>query len=448
MANFITTSVSWAGKETLDYLITPMFLGTSPLATYGIDIKTQVKDKELLNYFNPVAKMTKAASPGFTGATGATYSQRTLNVYKMKAEMETDGTVFFNTVFGQIQTPGNWNDLSSSEQSKLLMNILTELFIEGFRSDIFRQFWLNDTNKSVVTSGVDTGVADTNYNAYQGMWPKLMANCATSPSATQIKRIAVSDGAVAQVQTLAESVDASGTANILIDGVNYLATRNTNATQTFTDFKATHGAALTLKGYTLSGTSTLIITANNVGRPFAAVTVTSVSGTWMATVAATTANTAPAALAAGEAHATLLALWNGAPAELKAIDKKQKAFYVGDLVYQNMMEYLESTGWTIPGYTNLMDGFNNLQYRGIPVILVGWDYHLDADFAHVAGSLWAYPHRIIYSAMNNLFLGIDGTNEFNSFDFWFNKDLEMNRWRAKIIMGPEYKHPKLIAIAY
>jgi hypothetical protein len=46
MANFITTSVNWSGKETLDYLITPMFLGGDPLNTYGIAIKTGVKDKE------------------------------------------------------------------------------------------------------------------------------------------------------------------------------------------------------------------------------------------------------------------------------------------------------------------------------------------------------------------------------------------------------------------
>jgi hypothetical protein len=55
---------------------------------------------------------------------------------------------------------------------------------------------------------------------------------------------------------------------------------------------------------------------------------------------------------------------------------------------------------------------------------------------------------VIYSAYDNLILGIDGANEFNSYDFWFNKDLEMNRWRAKLIMGVQYAHNKLLCVAY
>ncbi len=120
MANFITTSVSWAGKETFDYLIKPMFVGKSPLETEGIRVMPNVQDKQLLNYFNPVAKMLKAAAVGFSGSTGATYTQRTLEVYKLKAEQETDATVFYNTVFGQLLAKGNWNDLSVSDKTGMI----------------------------------------------------------------------------------------------------------------------------------------------------------------------------------------------------------------------------------------------------------------------------------------------------------------------------------------
>jgi hypothetical protein len=449
MANFITTSVSWAGKETFDYLIKPMFVGKSPLETEGIRVMPNVQDKQLLNYFNPVAKMLKAAAVGFSGSTGATYTQRTLEVYKLKAEQETDATVFYNTVFGQLLAKGNWNDLSVSDKAAMLQKVLTEMFMMGLASDVYRQAWLADTVKEGVTSSVQNGVADTAYNMYDGFWKLIMNNAATSPSATQIKRIAVTDGAVAQVQTLTQSVDAAGTANINIDGVNYLATRDTNATTTFDNFRTAYSTALAARGYALSGTSTLIVTATVVGRPMQTITVTSVSGTWMATVAATTANTAPSALSAGEAHTILTSLWTGAPKELKQIPKNMKAFYVGDLVYENLIAYLESTGWTTAGYQNIVNGTQEiLTFRGIPVINIGWDYHLDADFAHVSTELWAYPHRVIYSAYDNLILGIDGANEFNSYDFWFNKDLEMNRWRAKLIMGVQYAHNKLLCVAY
>jgi len=449
MANFITTSVSWAGKETFDYLIKPMFVGKSPLETEGIRVMPNVQDKQLLNYFNPVAKMLKAAAVGFTGSTGATYTQRTLEVYKLKAEQETDATVFYNTVFGQLLAKGNWNDLSVSDKAAMLQKVLTEMFMMGLASDVYRQAWLADTAKEGVTSSVQNGVADTAYNMYDGFWKLIMNNAATSPSATQIKRIAVTDGAVAQVQTVTMSVDASGSGNINIDGVDYLSTRDTNALTTFNAFRTAYATALTARGYSLSGTTTLIVTANIVGRPMQAITFTSVSGTYACTIAATTANTAPTALAAGEAHTILTSLWTGAPKELKQIPKNMKAFYVGDLVYENLIAYLESTGWTTAGYQNIVNGTQEiLTFRGIPVINIGWDYHLDADFAHVSTELWAYPHRVIYSAYDNLILGIDGANEFNSYDFWFNKDLEMNRWRAKLIMGVQYAHPKLMAVAY
>lgn len=448
MANFITTSVSWAGKENFDYMIKPMFVGKSPLETEGIRILPNVQDKQLLNYFSPIAKLLKAYAVGFTGVGGSVYSQRTLNVYKMKAESQDDATVFFNTVYGQLLKKGNWNELSPAGQEAELYTILTGLFMQGINSDVFRQFWLSQTVKSVVTSGVDTGVADMDYNAYDGIWKKIFANAATSPSATQIKRCAVNDGAVAQVQTLTQSVDASGTANILIDGVNYLATRDTDATTTFNNFRTLYAAALLLRSLVLTGTSTLIVTSAIPGRPFNAITVTSVTGTWMATVAATTANTAPTALGAGESVDILQDLWANCPAVLKQVPKNQKAFYVGDLVYDNYMEYFEDKSSTEFAIRAIIDGQEYLAFRGIPLIKIGWDYHLDADFAHVAGSLWAYPHRVIYSALDNMILGIDGMNDFNSFEFWFNKDVEQNRMRFKCIMGPEYAHNQLMAAAY
>jgi hypothetical protein len=134
---------------------------------------------------------------------------------------------------------------------------------------------------------------------------------------------------------------------------------------------------------------------------------------------------------------------------LKQIPKNKKAFYVGDLVYENLIAYLENTGWGESAYRNITNGTEEiLHFRGIPILNMGWDNHLDADFAHVSTELWAYPHRVIYSAYDNLILGIDGANEFNSYDFWFNKDLEMNRWRAKLIMGVQYVHNQLMAVAY
>lgn len=450
MANFITTSVSWAGKETFDYLIKPMFVGKSPLETEGIRVMPNVQDKQLLNYFNPVAKMLKAASVGFSGSTGATYTQRTLEVYKLKAEQETDATVFYNTVFGQLLAKGNWNDLSVSDKAAMLQKVLTEMFMMGLASDVYRQAWLADTAKETVSSSVQSGTADTAYNMYDGFWKLIMNNAATAPSATQIKRIAVTDGAVAQVETVTATTGSSGNMIIDIGGVSYTQAYATSLDATCDAWRTTHAAALALRGITVGdgGSAAISFTSAVAGQPIP-VPAFNGSSNITGSVAHTTANTAPAALSAGEAHMILTSLWTGAPKELKQIPKNMKAFYVGDLVYENLIAYLESTGWTTAGYQNIVNGTQEiLTFRGIPVINIGWDYHLDADFAHVSTELWAYPHRVIYSAYDNLILGIDGANEFNSYDFWFNKDLEMNRWRAKLIMGVQYAHPKLMAVAY
>jgi hypothetical protein len=47
-----------------------------------------------------------------------------------------------------------------------------------------------------------------------------------------------------------------------------------------------------------------------------------------------------------------------------------------------------------------------------------------------------------------MILGVDGMNDFNATEIWFNKDLEQNRMRFKCIMGPEYAHNKLLSVAY
>jgi hypothetical protein len=122
---------------------------------------------------------------------------------------------------------------------------------------------------------------------------------------------------------------------------------------------------------------------------------------------------------------------------------------MSDLVYDNMVQYLESTSWAESAYKTIIAGLPDmLTFRGIPIINVGWDYHLDADFPHLTGSLHAYPHRVIYTALDNLILGIDSANEFNTTDFWYNKDEQENRFRSQFVMGPEYVHNQLLCVAF
>lgn len=447
-ATFITSSVSWGGKENFEYFLRPMFIGKSIFETQGIKIMQNVQSGQKLNYFGTASKLLKAYVKGFNAVSGAAYTQRTLSVSRMKAEAADDATDFFNTVYEQLLAKGDWNDLSKSGQAQLLKKVIAQIYINAIASDTFRQFWLNNANKSIVTSGVDTGVTDPDYNVYDGMWQMIFENAATSPSDTQIQRVAVSDGAVAQVDTVTLT-GSSGTCNITINGVTYLATFVTSLTATTAAFVTSHAAALLLRDITVtSSTDTLIFTANIAGQPNSAPTISAaITGNLTGTNAATTANTAPSALAAGEAEDIFLSLWTNCNKILKNTPKAEKVLIVNDLVLDNYIAYLEGLG-TEAANKLLVDGQEYYTYRGIKILPLGWDVHLEADFPHASGELYGYPHRVIYTALNNLILGIDSANDFNKTDMWFNKDEEENRFRTKLIMGCNYVHNELMAVAY
>jgi hypothetical protein len=442
MANFITTSITWAGKENLDYFLRPMFIGQTPWQTEGVRVIPNIQSSQKLNYFGAAAKILKAYTKGFTGATGAAYTQRTLTTVRMKAEASDDALEFYNTVFEQGLKTDDWNNLDGTQ----LKAIIVELYRNAVRSDIFRQFWLADTNKEQLTTGVINGTADTDYNAFDGMWKLLIANASTTPSDTQIQRIAISDGAVAQVNTFTFT-GTTGTANMVLAGKNYLFTFASSITASTTAFVATHAAAFLARGIVLTGTATAILTSAIPGQPIPTPAIGALTGDISGSNVATTANTAPAALAAGEAEATLVLLYAGADKVLKSVPNNEKVFLVSDLFLENYQSYLESLG-NVTSQFIIENGRPVYTFRGIKLVAPGWDLHLNADFPHVSGSLYGYPHRVIYTSLDNLVLGIDSLNQFNETKMWYNPDLEENRFRSKLVMGCQYVHNKLVALAY
>ena len=95
--------------------------------------------------------------------------------------------------------------------------------------------------------------------------------------------------AVAQVSTVSVT-GTVGTANVNVNGTDYLATFNTNLTTTNTDFLTAHAAAI-LAAFNIVVTASvadLIFTANDTGKVFT-VTITNVVTDLAGTVAATTA---------------------------------------------------------------------------------------------------------------------------------------------------------------
>lgn len=442
MANFITTSITWAGKENMDYFLRPMFIGQSPWETQGVRVIPNVQSSLKLNYFGAAQKILKAYAKGFSGATGTTYTQRTLTVVRMKAEAADDALEFYQTVFEQGLKKGDWNDLTATQ----LKEVIVELYRNAVKSDVFRQFWLADAYKETVSSGVISGTADADYNAFTGIWKLLFNNASTTPSDTQIFRYAVTDGAVKQKNTFTFT-GTNGTANMVLGGVNYLFTFSGSITTSTTAFVALHAAAMLLRGIVLTGTATAILESAIDGQPIPTPAIGALTGDISGSNSATTANTPPSALAAGESEDIFLGLTTGADKVLKSIPNNQKVLLVSDLVLENYMAYLEGLG-NIRSQLLLEDGKEFYTYRGIKIIAPGWDTALNADFPHAAGYLYAYPHRVIYTTIDNLVLGVDSMSSYNETQMWYNKDAEENRFRCKLVIGAQYVHNKLVAVAY
>ena len=451
MANFITTSVTWEGKNMFDALLKEQFIGKSPLATQGVKVMPNVQSTTKLNLFGAPNKIAKAYQKGFNPANGTTYTQRSVEVVQMKAEMAQDANEFYQTVYEQIQGKGvEWNDV---EKAKLLNDIITSTFLEAFNADLFRNFWLNDTSKETVTGGTYSGVADTDYNMYDGMWKKIIDDSALVPSASQIQLFDYSASSVAQVDTVSVT-GTSGTANVTFNGIDYLATFDTDLTTTAANFVTSHAASLLLRGVIVtSSVADIIFTSAIPGQPFDIVAIANVTGDLAGTRAATTANTSPSALASGAAKAQLKTMYTDSPAELRAYPNDKKVFLVDGYTYENYLTTLESTGsageFSVESGRNaLINGQPVLKFRGIPVINMDWDVNLNADFPKASGELPARPYRIIYTAVNNLVMAIDAMSDQSKFEHWFNKDEQENRFRMQYRSGAQYVWNNIMSVSY
>ena len=447
MANFITKAGTWAGKEVLEYFLKPLFIGENPLQ-HGIRVIPNVQSTMKLNYFPAINKLLKAYAKGFTGTNFGAHTQRTLTVVRMKAEASQDAMEFYQTVFETVLNKGiDWNDITGT----ILEDVVLELFRAAVESDTYRMFWLADTYKETLSSttyGNYTGTADTNYNAFTGIWKLIIGLAATTPTSSQIKKVAVADGAVAQVATVTLSSGTSANLVLSINGILYTTAYLTSYTVTAAAFVTDHAAALLLRGITCTSSGAdVILTSSIVGQPFTAPTFASAS-TIGGSVAATTANTAPSALAADEALGYFKSMYEAQPAVLRNIPDEQKRIYADKRVVDNYIESLEDSGtYTDMGKTMLVNGIKRLTYRGIPIIDHNWAEYLD-DFPHATGTLPAYPHRALLTVPQNLVIGIDAADEWAQMDLWFNKDEQENRMRMQLKMGANFVHNELMVVMF
>lgn len=435
MANLITHSLTFSKESLTEFFLDPLFIQNDIKEI--ISIRTDIQGSEKLDFISSLSKITKGYAQGtsFTSSTGVTVTQKTLTVALMKAEVKQAGSAFFNWVKEAGLKKGvDWDNIEGTIFEEIVMDV----FMNALKADLQRQIFLGDLLKEVGTSGA----ADPDYNEYDGLWTRIIADFAsvTIPAA---QRVTLSNAAVAQVDT-ATLTGTAGTANIAVNGVNYLATFATDLTTTATNFVTSHAATILAREHGIvvtSATTTIIFTAGTAGRPQVVGNPANVSGNLAGSTAATTANTAPAALAADEAKDAFTNMYKAMPPEMKEFLPQLK-FMVTDSMYENYRESLESDG-TEFAHAKLVDGQPVLFYRGIEIINRNeWDEHIATDF------IGYFVHRALLTIPENLVFGTDLDGAETMAEMFYDRINQENIFRTQYKAGTQYIHTNYIVAAY
>ncbi len=185
MANLITHALSYSKEDAMKYFLQPLFVGNSALDYF--EIMTGVKSTQKLDKFGSYEKITLAEASGFAGATGAaSYTQRTISVARMEAEVEQAGGAFWNSIKGELlRTGNNKDDISGTK----IQGIVADIMMRGVKRDMERQLWFGHT--------ASAGASAAHYTPYNGIFTALQG----LPAA---QKLSIASGALAANAAQAE----------------------------------------------------------------------------------------------------------------------------------------------------------------------------------------------------------------------------------------------------
>lgn len=438
MANLITHSLTFSKESITEYFLKPLFVASDIRDI--ITVRTDIKNSEKLDFIDSLEKITKAYAQGssFTSSTGVTVTQKTITTVGMKAEVQQNGKAFLRWVKESMLKKGvDENNISGTVFEEIVMAV----FIRGLKRDFQRQIFFGDTAKETLSGGFPTGTLDTNYKEYLGFWRRIINDFYTVaiPAA---QRIEINNSAVAQVATHSVT-GTSGTATIAINGVNYLITFATSLTVTAANFVTTHGAALLARNIVVtSSVADIILTSRIPGVAFTTTAGVNVSGDLDTTLAATTANVAPAALGTDEASSTFAAMMLVIPEEMQEF-RADWVIMVTRSMFENYKNTLRAQSGADLAYLALINGSQTLSFDGIPVVpRWEWDGIIAADFPG------EYPHRALLTIPKNLVFGTDGSADDMTAEMFYDQVSQNNFFRVEYKAGTQYIHSNYIVAAY
>ena len=473
----ITAGNEYNGNETLAVIVRPQFIGMLPPGM--APVLTEGAGSVKLTFFGTAGNKLVKYSSGFQGGVDSTKKQKKFELGEWKSENSWTKQDYSSVIQRQAEDIKSafQNDIFKSEfASSIPFGLLgidpavepttnqlvsmAEYLLQtiGIAQGIFEAFFLADPNSIVeLDEGAGTfpnGVTkslyaeDVRFSSTYGVWTRLMAAAATTPTIDQVKKIAMSNAAVAKINTVTLT-GTSGTATVLCKGVSKIATFDTDLATTAAAFvSAANITAYAANGVTLSypgSGAAVVFTSVHAGVDFDNGTSTNATGDLAGTTAESTANTDAADLAAGEALSTFRLMVKGQPKAMKSMPKSRKVLLATDSFIENYQESLGAAGSNLGTSESargvMVNGTEDLKFNGITIWPMPIDAALEA-YAH------PYPHRAILTVPENIAPVLSSAGKFAESLLWFNKDENENRTRTQLEMGGDYFLPELSVVAY
>lgn len=442
--SLITHAITFSKESLTEFFIKPLFIEND--IREMIDIRTNIKSSEKLDFVDSLEKITKKFKKGtsFSPSTGVTITQKILTVEDAKAQVNQNGKEFKNWVKQAALKKGfSENDVLST----LFEQIILTIFMDGLKADLQRQIWFNDQAKEVIVSDIPTPTIDEDYDIYKGLWKRLLddkgiANGIPTSQFIDINTsVFVNTVALNQIYTNTIS-GVAGTVNITINGTLYSEPFITDLTTTAANFVTSHAATILLRhgnNVLTSSGADIILTAGIAGLGFTA--VGSSAGGITDSEVATQVNVKTGTLKADAAVAIFTALYKAMPAELKQL-KSQLRFLSAASIVDNYKDTMESpTAGSDSSYLAVINGISRLAYRNIPINeMLDWDKRIELDFAD------QQPHRILLLIPANLVFGTDGETDDMDAEVFFDRVEQENIFRVEYKGGTQYVHPNYIIV--
>jgi hypothetical protein len=445
MSNIFSQSTSpvFTKQSVNEYFIQPMFMAEDIRGL--ITVRTDIKGTERLNRVARPSMLTKPkTTPGFTPAGSFALTYTDITVKPMALEFEQNARAFWGSIVEQLLASGyKEDDVEQMKSPDVWNKIMLPLIAQAGQDDLIRQMFFANPVAEELSSGIPTGVVDTNYSGYTGFMTWLMNDllAGTIPSAQHVA-IASATAAVKAEKILTYTASTDTKITVTINGVDYEQAYATSATATVQAWLAAHKAAIEARG----GISGVIVTnptgaqikvvSRYKGQSFDFTAVADGSGSFAASgaVAAVKAG----ALSADESDTTLESMLDAITPEMHEFDL---VFMLTSTMWRNLVHTMKNreTAW---GDTVMRNGVKVPTYEGFPIVVrPDWDKWIAV--AH-NGIL---PHRAMLTTQRNLLFATDGTNDSEMIETWYNQEAQMRRYRVQYKAQTAYLHKELIVLA-